>query len=46
MSKGLFKTRSLKLLCVALIFALNSCNPEKQWQELEVKMPPAKPEAF
>jgi len=32
MPTGLFLTRSLKFLCLALILALVRCNPEKQWQ--------------
>ncbi|HEY8034197.1 MAG TPA: hypothetical protein VIF37_01240 [Methylobacter sp.] len=37
MSNGLFETRALKFLCTALILALmNGCNPEKQWQKLEI----------
>ncbi|WP_340123386.1 SCO family protein [Methylobacter svalbardensis] len=32
MRNGLFGTRGLKFLCLALILALNGCNPEKQWQ--------------
>jgi hypothetical protein len=32
MRTGLLITRSLKFLCIALMLALISCNPEKQWQ--------------
>ncbi|MGZ4954587.1 MAG: hypothetical protein ACXV8Q_05695 [Methylobacter sp.] len=32
MHKRLFATRSLRLVCIALILALNGCNPEKQWE--------------
>ncbi len=34
MHNGLFGTRSLKFLCIALM--LISCNPEKQWQLHEI----------
>lgn len=36
MHNGLFGTRDLKFLCIALILALNGCNPEKQWQLQEI----------
>jgi hypothetical protein len=32
MHTGLLVTRSLRLLCIALMLAQIRCNPEKQWQ--------------
>jgi protein SCO1/2 len=36
MHNGPLGTRGLKLLGLALLLTLNCCNPEKQWQGLEI----------
>lgn len=36
MRNRLFATRNLQFLCIALMLTLLGCNPEKQWQGLEI----------
>jgi len=36
MHSGVFGTRGLKYLSIVLMLALLGCNPEKQWQGLEI----------